>query len=348
MKGRRAYGNNTHNRFDALRYEPDPDLAPDHDEEPENRTTLIPVYPKSILNKVTSPDIPSNWSMNPYQGCEHGCSYCYARPTHNYWGYSAGLDFEQKILYKPNAADLLRQSFGKKGWKGEKVMLSGNTDCYQPVERKMGITRQLLQVCWEYRNPVSIITKNNLVRRDIDLLAQLAEHNLSAVAITVTTLNEDLRRTLEPRTASGQQRIETIRQLSAAGIPVAVMMAPVIPSLNDHEIFTIAEAAAAAGATSFGYTMLRLNGELADLFGDWLEVNFPDRKERVLNQVKAVHNGQLGSHNFSERMRGKGNWAGIIRSQVQVARKKFYPEQGWKPLDESQFRVPGPQLGLFD
>jgi DNA repair photolyase len=345
---RRAYSQNSHNRFDKLVYEPlyDGDFSEEHED--GARTVFHRTYPKTILNEVKSKDIPAKWSMNPYQGCEHGCSYCYARPTHNYWGYSAGLDFERVILYKPEVAQLLKKAFHAKSWRGEKIMLSGNTDCYQPVERKLGLTRKLLETCLEYRNPVSIITKNNLVRRDIDLLRALAEKNLVSVAISVTTLNEDLRRKLEPRTAAGAQRVETIRLLAEVGIPTAAMMAPVIPSLNDHEILNIAAETAQAGARGFGYTMLRLNGELEPLFEDWLNLHYPDRKNRVMNQVREVHGGKTGSNEPSMRMSGSGNWADMVKQQVRIAKKKYFPHQTPVQLNETLFRIPGPQLGLWE
>jgi DNA repair photolyase len=232
-----------------------------------NETTYTDIYPKTIVNKVDSPEIPSDWSMNPYQGCEHGCIYCYARITHEYWGYSAGTQFEKNILIKKDAPLLLAKKLQSKSWKGEPIMLSGNTDCYQPAELKFGITRQLLEVCLKHNQPVGIITKNALVCRDLDLLKQLAEKNLVQVHLSITTLDETLRRAMEPRTSSGANRLKTIKLLQQNGIPVHVMMAPIIPGLNSDEVFTMCEAVSKAGATSLNHTMVRLNGAIALLYG---------------------------------------------------------------------------------
>jgi len=253
LKGRGAQINPS-NPFHKHVYDEDP-LLFDPDQETDLRTEYIEVYPKSILNKVDSPDIGPAWSMNPYQGCEHGCVYCYARNTHTYWGYSAGLEFEQKILVKRLAPRILEETIKKKSWKALPIMLAGNTDCYQPAEHRFKITRQLLEVCWQYRHPVGIITKSSLVLRDLDLLRQLAAHRLVKVSVSVTTLQEELRRFLEPRTASVNRRLHTIRALSDNGIPVNVMLAPVIPGLNEHEILEMAKQVSVHGARSIGYTM---------------------------------------------------------------------------------------------
>lgn len=314
----------------------------------EIRTEYLETHPKTILNKVTSPDIPGEWSMNPYQGCEHGCIYCYARNTHPYWGFSAGLDFEQKILIKRNAADLLEQEFKKKSWKASPVMFAGNTDVYQPAERKFGITRACLEVFRKYRHPVSLITKNSLILRDIDILTELSRDNLVHVAISITTLDDRLRQFLEPRTATIKQRLKTVETLTAAGIPVFVMAAPIIPGLNDHEILGLAKASADAGALGIGYTMVRLNDDVGIIFEDWLRKTMPDRAERVLNRIRDVHNGELSDLRPGIRMRGEGNIAEIIREQFRVARGKFFAGREMPKYNlEMHARFKTAQLSLF-
>ncbi|MFZ5553831.1 MAG: PA0069 family radical SAM protein, partial [Bacteroidota bacterium] len=261
---------NTHNRFLSQKLVKEHWEGIDENDSGESKTEFIPVFPKSIINKVESPDIAGAYSMNPYQGCEHGCIYCYARPTHEYWGYSAGLDFEQKILVKKNAPQLLKETFSKKNYTPAPIMFSGNTDCYQPVERKLQITRKMLEVCLHYKHPVSMITKNALILRDLDILSEMAKMNLVHVSISLTTLDDSLRRIMEPRTAAAAKKLEVIRELSSNGIPVNVMMAPIIPALNSSEIPTVGEKVSEAGALAFNYTMVRLNGEIATLFTDWV------------------------------------------------------------------------------
>ncbi|TNF32285.1 MAG: PA0069 family radical SAM protein, partial [Bacteroidetes bacterium] len=268
MKGRGA-AFDPKNRFLKEEVEWDEGFEPGTEE--KVTTKFIEIFPKTIINKVASPDVPSDYSVNPYQGCEHGCSYCYARPTHEYWGYGSGLEFESVILVKKNAPELLREAFDKKSWKGGSLMISGNTDCYQPAERKFKITRQMLEVCAQYNNPVGIITKNNLVLRDMDILAPMAEKQLAMVNISLNTLNEDLRRKLEPRTATVDGRLRAIEELSKAGIPVNVLMAPIIPGINGHEVLAIMEEVSKRGAVSAGYIILRLNGPLQEIFSEWLE-----------------------------------------------------------------------------
>lgn len=287
------------------------------------RTKYIEVFPKTILNKVESPDVGPGWSMNPYQGCEHGCVYCYARNSHQYWGYSSGMEFEQNILIKKNAPLLLEEALSNKKWKADSIMLSGNTDCYQPAERKLGITRQLLQVFLKFKHPVGMITKNSLIERDIDLLSQLAALRLISVTLSLTTLDEKLKRTLEPRTSTAKGVLRTINKLSQAGVPVNVNMAPIIPSINDEEIFDVVKAAADNGASSVGYTVVRLNGHNGMIFEDWVTKNFPDRANKVLNQIKTMHDGKLNDSNYGRRMRGEGKFAELIRLQITLARKKF-------------------------
>lgn len=325
--------------FDDLQYE----------EEEELRTRFIEVFPKTIVNRLSSPDVGMYYSLNPYQGCEHGCTYCYARPTHEYWGYSAGTDFERIILVKKNAPALLEEALSRKKWEVLPVSLSGNTDCYQPCERTYGITRSLLEVFLKYRHPVSIITKNALINRDADILEELAKLNLVNVNITITSLNEDLRRRLEPRTATSRRKLETIERFTQLGIPVNIMVAPLIPALNDHEIFSIIKAAGERGALAAGYTVVRLNGPNGEIFTDWITKNFPDRAEKVLNQIRDAHDGRLSDSRFGTRMRGEGNFALNIERQFRLARSRFLPASRPPALRTDLFRRPSQngQLGLF-
>ena len=320
QKGRGAQSNLT-NRYSKLNYD-DKELIEEEDAK-IIQTKYIEVFPKTIVNPVKSTDIPMDYSMNPYEGCEHGCSYCYARNTHPYWGYNAGLDFERVILVKKNAPDLLRKTITKKTWKVSPIMLSGNTDCYQPIEKKLEISRQLLQILLEHKHPVGIITKNSLIQRDIDILQEMAALNLVSAVISITTLNEDLRRKMEPRTSTAQKRLETVEALTKAGIPVMVNIAPIIPGLNDTEIFNIAKAAAEHGALNINYTILRLPGEVEQVFTNWLEEAFPLRKDKVLHQVASIHGGSIQDQKTGRRMRGEGAFAESIRQQVQLARNKF-------------------------
>lgn len=318
------------------------------DEKAEVPTQLIDVHAKTILNEVESPDIPIPFSLNPYQGCEHGCVYCYARNSHTYWGYSAGLEFEQKILVKRNAATLLEEKFKNPKWKAAPFMLAGNTDCYQPVEKDLKITRAILEVCLKYRHPVGIITKNSLVKRDLDLLKQLSEYGLAHVAISITTLNEKLRQRLEPRTASVKQRLETIRLMADNGVPVMAMISPIIPGLNDHEIFDMVKAAAEYGALTAGYSMVRLNGDVAEIFTDWIEKNMPDRAQRVLNRIKDCHGGELSDSRYGRRMRGDGQVAEMVSQQFKLAKRKFLEGRSMPSfnLDLHEYHK-SPQLRLF-
>ncbi|MEI6410357.1 MAG: PA0069 family radical SAM protein [Bacteroidota bacterium] len=317
-------------------------------ESTEIKTEYLETHPKTILNKVESDDVPMEWSLNPYQGCEHGCVYCYARNTHPYWGYSAGLDFEQKILVKRNAAVLLEETLKKKTWKAATVMFAGNTDVYQPAERTFGITRACLEVFWKYRHPVGIITKNSMVLRDIDILEKLAGENLVSVAISITTLQEELRQFLEPRTATVRQRLNTVEALTKRGIPVFVMMAPIIPGLNDHEIFNMAAQTSERGALGMGYTMVRLNGDVGLIFEDWIRKTMPDRADKVLNKIKEAHGGNLFDHRAGVRMRGEGKTAEIIRDQFRIAKAKYFKDRAMPKLNtELHARFKTPQMSLF-
>jgi len=349
-KGRGAQVN-TRNQFS--KYDLDDSFFEDVVDEEElkskPKTEFIALHPKTIVNKVPSPDIGMNWSINPYQGCEHGCTYCYARPTHEYWGYSAGMDFEQKVLYKPGAPKLLREFFDRKSWRPDTIVMSGNTDCYQPVERRFEITRQLMQVFLEYQNPVGVITKNALILRDLDIIKPLAEKNLIRVIVSLTTLTEETRRKLEPRTASVKNRLRVIRELSKAGVPVIAQMGPVIPGLTDHEIPEVVKAAAENGAVKMHYILVRLNGVVAKIFEDWVYKAFPDRANRILNNIRQTRGGELGSTRFGERMKGKGNFSDSIDGLFKMAHARYFPQKEVPSVSKDLFIRPskGGQLSLF-
>ncbi len=310
------------------------------------KTQIFHETPKKILNRVDSPDLGFGYSMNPYQGCEHGCVYCYARNTHEYYGFSAGLDFESKIIVKKNAAQLLEQELLKPNWNAVPIMLSGNTDCYQPQEKKFEITRSMLKVLAQYRHPVSIISKNSLVLRDLDILQDLAVDNLVHVYISITTLDEELRRTLEPRTVSGLKRLKTVKALASANIPVGIMNAPIIPGLNHHEIPAILKAASEHGALNAGMTIVRLNGSIGVLFEDWLRKNFPDRFEKVWNQICSLHDGNVNDSQFGRRMRGEGHIADAIHQLFHSSKKKYFTGKSMPVYDLTKFRKGG-MLSLF-
>lgn len=340
VKGRGALSNpsNTYDQIDRGRSVHDPDSA----------TIYQVVRSSSIVNKVDSPDIRHGFSLNPYQGCEHGCIYCYARNSHNYWGFSAGLDFERKILVKVDAPRLLEEQLRKSSWKAAPIMLSGNTDCYQPVERQYRLTRQILELCLRYRHPVSLITKNTLITRDVDVLSELAALDLVHVAFSVTTLRPEVQRLLEPRTATPVRKLEAIRALSDAGVPVMVMMAPVIPAINDQEILPLARAVAEAGAWTLQHMVVRLPGAVPDLFQEWLTAHFPDRKEKVLQGIRSLHGGHLGSSRFRHRLRGEGNLAAIYAQQAALARKRFGLDRSLPVLRTDLHAVrKTPQMDLF-
>lgn len=316
----------TFSRFHKQQVHYEPGLDPDDPEAmPQAKTRFVPVFPKTILNKVESPDIPMAWSLNPYQGCEHGCVYCYARPSHAYWDLNPGLDFESVILIKQNAVSLLREALHKPGWQAQPVMMAGNTDIYQPAERRFGLTRSLLEEFARFRHPVGLISKNALILRDLDLLADLARDQLVVVNLSLTTLSRDLKSKLEPRTSRPEKVLAAVRALADAGVPVRILFSPVIPSLNDHELMAVAEAARDAGAWDFGYQVVRLNGPLEGIFRTWAETHFPDRAGKVMRQIADLHGGQTQDSRFGVRMRGEGIWAEAIRRQYQIARKKFFP-----------------------
>ncbi|MFD2600698.1 MULTISPECIES: PA0069 family radical SAM protein [Flavobacterium] len=345
IKGQGAV-TNIHNHFIKNRYETS--IYQDDYEEQIAKTKILEVFPKTIVNAVKSPDLPMAYSMNPYQGCEHGCAYCFARPTHEYWGYSAGVDFERVIMVKKNAPQLLEQFFKKRGYKPEPILMSGNTDCYQPIERKLEITRKLLQVCLDYRHPVHVLTKNALVTRDIDILTKLAEKNLVTVSLSIPTINEDLRRVLEPRTSSVNTKLKALETLSKEGIPTHVMVAPMIPGLNTPEILPIVKTIAELGAQSFGYTLVRLNDTVEPVFIDWLEAHYPDRKDKVLHQISEMHGGKLGEKQVLKRQVGEGNIAEMIHTSFKIARKKYFDKKEFPALALHHFDgTKGEQLSLF-
>lgn len=351
IKGRGAQ-KNTANKFLENRHETDPEFlefcALEGEKPTDDKTSYLEVFPKSLVNKVDSPDIGVMHSANPYQGCEHGCVYCYARNSHEYWGFSAGLDFEQKILVKKNAPELLEKKLKSRNWKAYPIVFSGNTDCYQPIERKLEITRKCLEVFWKYRHPVGFITKNALILRDLDILKKMAELNLVRVNISITSLSEETRRLLEPRTASIKMRLKTVKTLSENGIPVNVMMAPIIPSLNSHEILPLVKKVAEMGASSVGFTIVRLNGAIGEIFTDWIQKAMPDRAERILHQIADCHGGTLNDSRYGTRMRGEGKIAAQIKETMEVARNRFLKGRSIPELDCSLFeKQRNPQLGLF-
>ena len=334
-KGRGAQLN-VHNRFLKDVYEQRDDFLEfcrlEGEEVDKNKTEYLPVFPKTIVNKVTSPDLGMMFSMNPYQGCEHGCIYCYARNAHEYWGYSAGMDFERKILVKKEAPQLLEAQLQKKSWKAVTIVLSGNTDCYQPAEQKFRITRQCLEVFYKYRHPVGIITKNACILRDLDILKKLNEHQLVGVNISITSLSEKTRRLLEPRTATIKRRLQAVKILSDNGIPVNAMLAPMIPGINSHELLKLAKAASENGALSFGLTVVRLNGAIGQIFTDWIRKAMPDRAEKVLHLIQDCHGGNLNDSRFGIRTKGEGKVAEQIHEMARLARKKYFSEKTFPKL----------------
>lgn len=339
ISAHRGAAQNPPNRFEKIQLERDQDWNPEED--PLPRTQFLKDISKTAIAYNDSPDIGFEASVNPYRGCEHGCIYCYARPFHEYLGFSSGLDFETRIMVKENAPKLLREELSSPKWKPQVIAISGVTDCYQPVERRLKLTRGCLEVLAEFRNPVGIITKNFLVTRDIDVLSELAKYDAVAVHISLTTLDTDLRKIMEPRTSPPAARLEAIRRLSEAGIPVGVLIAPVIPGLTDHEIPSLLEAAAKAGAKSAGHVTLRLPHAVAPLFEQWLQTHFPDRKEKVLNRLRTMRGGKLYDSQFGKRMRGEGIFADQIGQLFDVARRKAgIAERGWE-LSAAHFRRPG-------
>jgi DNA repair photolyase len=328
IKGRGALSNRQ-GRF--ARHVRDPDLdalaaaaAAHEEEEPTKLETHVHVdSARTIIARNRSPDIPFSQSINPYRGCEHGCIYCYARPTHSYLDLSPGRDFETEIFYKPNAVELLRAELARPGYEVSPIAFGANTDPYQPIERQLEVTRALLELLLEHRHPVTIVTKGSLILRDLDLLAAFAELDLIAVSVSVTTLDDELKRRMEPRTAGPKQRLAMIKALAAAGVPTGVMAAPMIPALNDHELERILEAAAECGAGSAGYVLLRLPHEVEPLFVEWLRAHYPDRAPHVLSLLKQLHGGAVYDSSFGSRQRGSGPFAALLAARFEKARRRY-------------------------
>ena len=330
IKGQGAQ-RNVKNRFEQYSYEPE-----DWEIEKTN-TQIIEVFPKTIVNVVKSPDLTMEYSLNPYQGCEHGCSYCYARPTHEYWGFSAGIDFERKIMVKKNAPELLEKFFKKRNYIPKTIMLSGNTDCYQPIERELEITRKILEICLAYRHPVSILSKNALVLRDLDLFIKMNELNLISVALSIPTMNEDLRRKMEPRTSSAIKKLEALKILKENNIPTGAMIAPIIPGLNSDETLKIIKKISETGADWFGYTLIRLNDTVEPVFVKWLETSFPDRKDKVISLIKQMRGGKLGEKRYFERYKGEGSIAEMIHKTIEIGRNKYFKDRKMVELSAAHF-----------
>ncbi len=347
IRGRGAAAN-PKNRFEPLEVVPDPHVRDPDD--PGPRTRFYRDATRTIIARNDSPDIGFDFSINPYRGCEHGCIYCYARPYHEYLGFSAGLDFETKILVKADAPELLRKALLARSWRPDVVALSGVTDPYQPAERRLRLTRRCLEVLAEFRNPVTIVTKNHLVTRDVDLLSGLAMQDAARVNVSITTLDPTLHRIMEPRTSSPARRLAAVETLAAAGIPVHVLVAPVIPALNDEEIPAILAAAAGAGAGSASHAPIRLPHGVKDLFADWLSRHFPDRKEKVLNRIRAMRGGRLNEPEFGARMRAEGEMAAQVRALFDAAARKAGLAPHPPALSVAAFRRPAAsreQLALF-
>ncbi len=337
----RGASDNPPNRFERLMVE----LEEPAERNP--RTQFLRESARSIISRNDSPDISFGASINPYRGCEHGCPYCYARPYHEYLGFSSGLDFETRIVVKENAAELLREELGSPSWKPEVLALSSITDCYQPVENRLGITRQCLQVLAEFRNPVGVITKNHLVTRDLDILAVMAEEGLCSAHISVTSLDPELSRRLEPRASPPARRLDAIAKLSQAGIPTGVVIAPVIPGLNDHEIPAILKAARGAGAARASYSIIRLPHAVKEIFAAWLEDHVPGSADKILDRIRELRGGALHSSRFGERMRGSGFWGDQIEAIFSLCRaREEYADRHFE-YNLAAFRhPPAPQLAL--
>lgn len=338
----RGAASNPPNRFERLVIERD------EGEDRDTRTVFLNDASRSIISRNESPDISFNASLNPYRGCEHGCPYCYARPYHEFLGFSSGLDFETRIVVKPDAARLLRAELESPKWVPEVLAMSAVTDCYQPVERRLRLTRACLEVLAEFRNPVGIITKNHLVTRDIDLLADLAAHDACAVHISLTTLDAGLSRRMEPRASLPAHRLDAIARLAEAGIPVGVVLAPMVPGLTDHEIPALLQAARDAGAMRAHYSIVRLPHAVKDLFAAWLEEHVPGSKQKVLDRIRDLRGGALNTSRFGERLRGTGFWAEQIRALFVTSRDRLGYATEPFPYSTASFRRPGgAQLSLF-
>jgi DNA repair photolyase len=347
LQGRGAQFN-TKNRFLKDERTKEHIEAIDDWEEANVQTQYMEQEVKSIVNKVESPDLNMMYSMNPYAGCEHGCIYCYARNVHEYWGYSAGLDFERKIIVKVNAPPMLRKFLMHPKWNGSHpIMLSGNTDCYQPAEQKYRLTRGLLEVCNEFNQSVGILTKNSWIIKDKDVLQEMAKKRLVSAMVSITSFNEDLRRVMEPRTTTAKQKLKVIEELSHAGVRMGIMMGPMIPGLNEHEMQRIMKEARDNGATFTAYTFIRLNGAIKFLFHDWLYKNFPDRADKVWHLIEESHDGKVNDTRWGVRMRGEGSIAQMVAQQYKKYGKLYGMNAEEWHLDTSIFRKPGAQGRLF-
>ena len=338
IQGRGASGNPA-NRFERISYERDEDRDPA--EEPKLTTEYYKDTSRSIIITNDSPDVAFEASINIYRGCEHGCVYCFARPTHEYLGLSSGLDFESRIFVKEDAPQLLRKELAKPAWKPQVLVVSSVTDCYQPIERKLGLTRQCLEVLLDFRNPAALITKNRLITRDIDLFKQMNAYHGVAVNISLTSLNADVARVMEPRASSPEHRLAAIEELASEGIPVNVLVAPVVPGLTDHELPSIIKAAAQAGARSAGYIVLRLPYAVKDLFVQWLEDHFPERKNKVLNRIRSLRGGKLYDSTWGRRMSGEGIFADEIRKLFEVSLRKAGMNRSFSALSTAAYRNAG-------
>lgn len=349
-KGRGAVGNPTGRYEHQTRVATDDGWGNADEEVPPLRTTLGVDSTRRIITRNRSPDVPFDRSINPYKGCEHGCVYCFARPTHAYLGHSPGLDFESRLYWKPDAPELLRRELSDRKYRPETIALGANTDPYQPVERDKRLTRRILEVLSEFRHPVGIVTKSNLVLRDLDILCPMAREGLVRVAVSLTTLDRRLARRMEPRAPTPMRRLEAIRELARAGVPVTVLAAPLIPALNDHEIEAILGAAAEAGAGAAGYVLLRLPLEIKDLFADWLAAHYPDRATRIMKLVRDTRDGGFYQSEWGLRQTGSGVYADQIARRFEMACRKYGIDHGHPPLDETRFcrpPQPGDQLSLL-
>jgi len=350
IKNRGAISN-PDGRFEKEQYEAFDDGWHIDEEEtlPNLETILLPEKAKTVITRNDSPDIGFDQSINPYRGCEHGCIYCYARPSHSYMNLSAGLDFETKIFYKVDAAQLLENELNKKNYQCQPIILGANTDPYQPIENKLKITRSLLEVLNRYHHPVGIITKSSMIERDIDILSDMAKRNLAKVAVSVTTLSNPLKLILEPRTSGPKARLRVIRQLTSVGIPVRVMAAPMIPMINDMELETILKSSKEAGALHASYVFIRLPHEVKDLFKEWLATHFPERAEHVMSLIKQMRGGKEYDATFGKRMRGEGEFADLLEKRFRIACKRFKLNEIPSPnLDITRFKKrESAQLNLF-
>jgi len=351
QKGRGAQSN-PKNRFEKLYLE---ELEEDYEYFDDNEGGLKKIETifykddsKSVISKNDSYDLDFNYSFNPYRGCEHGCVYCYARPTHEYLGFSSGTDFETKIIIKENAAYLLENEFNKKSYKPEVIMFSGNTDCYQPVERKLQITRRALKICLDYRNPVSIVTKNSLIERDIDILKELARLNLVSVLMSITTLDKKITGSMEPRTSTPERRLKTIKKLSENKIPSGVNLAPIIPGLNDEEIPVILKEVASHGGILARHSMIRLPYSVKEIFIEWIKNEFPERSSKILNKIREIHGGKLNENEFGKRFTGEGKLAGTINNLFEIACNKYHLNEERTRLNVNSFRrIKNNQFEIF-